>query len=256
MSKATIYEHPLSERIRTLLRLEHLFRQAHHYNCEGSFWDSRIFIASLFELLDLFSRADLKTEIMKEIDRASGNLRVLLENPNIDTDRLNTILKALDHINRNLLTLSGQLGQKLRDDPFLSTIRQRSTIPGGTCDFDLPGYHYWLSLDSKVRLQRQQGWLEEIEPIKQAVDLILKLIRNSAEPKPMTTVKGQYSQALETHYPYQLLRLFIPHEAGYYAETSGSKHRFTLRFLTSEGDGDIVKPVDGDVGFDLAICML
>ena len=32
-------------------------------------------------------------------------------------------------------------GQTMRQDELVTAIRQRITIPGGTCNFDLPGYH-------------------------------------------------------------------------------------------------------------------
>ena len=258
-TRQTIYEHPLNERIRTVLRLEHLFNQAHHYHKGASSWDSRMTITSLFDLLDLFSRADLKTEIIKEVDRATANLNALMQNPAVDGERLATILKALQHISNNLHGISGQLGQSLREDLFLTTIRQRSTIPGGTCDFDLPGYHRWLEQPSDLRHSKQQRWLRGLEPIQQAVELLLKLNRNSAEPQQFIAESGQYQQQLENSYPYQMIRIFLPHQATYYPEISGSKHMFTLRFLHAAGDGnsDVQgKVVKDDLPFQLALCLL
>lgn len=160
-------------------------------------------ITSLFDILDLFSRADLKTEIIKEVDRATTNLEALMENPAVDGKRLSTILRALQHISTNLHEVTGQLGQKLREDEFLSSIRQRSTIPGGTCDFDLPGYHQWLEQPTELRHANQQLWLRELEPIQQAVELLLKLNRNSAEPQQAIAEGGQHQQQLENNYPFQ-----------------------------------------------------
>ncbi|MDH3355149.1 MAG: cell division protein ZapD [Chromatiales bacterium] len=256
-TRPIIYEHPLSERIRTMLRLEHLFNQAQHYHKGASVWDSRMTISSLFDLLDLFSRADLKTEIIKEVDRATANLNALMANPAVDSDRLTTILKALQHITNNLHEISGQLGQSLREDPFLTTIRQRSTIPGGTCDFDLPSYHQWLEQPSDIRHTLQQLWLRQLEPIQQAVELLLKLNRNSAEPQQFIAEGGQYQQQLDNSYPYQMIRLLLPHQATYYPEISGSKHMFTIRFLHANGTADEPgKVVKDDLPFQLALCLL
>ncbi|MCW8826936.1 MAG: cell division protein ZapD [Gammaproteobacteria bacterium] len=258
-TRYTVYEQPLNERIRTLLRLEHLFSQAFHFNQGASIWDSRMMITTLFDLLDLFSRADLKTEIIKEVDRATSNLNALLENPAVDGKRLSTILKALQHITANLHNISGQLGQTLRQDEFLASIRQRSTIPGGTCDFDLPGYHHWLEQPSELRQSRQQLWLRSLEPIQQAVELLLKLNRNSAEPQQAIAEAGQYQQQLENNYPYQMIRVFLPHQANYYPEISGSKHMFTIRFLHTGGEhnpDDQGKIMKDDLPFQLALCLL
>jgi len=259
-TRPIIYEHPLNERIRTLLRLEHLFNQANHYHKGASSWDSRMMVTTLFDILDLFSRADLKTEIIKEVDRATSNLNALMENPAVDGHRLATILKALQHISNNLHDISGQLGQSLKEDQFLSTIRQRSTIPGGTCDFDLPGYHQWLEQPSDLRHSKQQLWLRGLESIQQAVELLLKLNRNSAEPQQVLAEGGQYQQQLENSYSYQMLRVFLPHEATYYPEISGSRHMFTIRFIhTSSGSSDSDeqgKVMKDDLPFQLALCLL
>lgn len=258
-NRPIIYEHPLNERIRTLLRLEHLFKQTQHFQEGASSWESRVMISSLFDILDLFSRADLKTEIIKEADRASANLDALMENPAVDGKRLATILKALQHISNNLHQITGQLGQRLREDKLLASIRQRSTIPGGTCDFDLPGYHQWLEQPAELRHAKQQLWLRELEPIQQAVELLLKLNRNSAEPQTMIAEGGQYQQQLENNFPYQMIRVFLPYQSSYYPEISGSRHMFTIRFIHSNieaGNETQEKVMSNDLPFQLALCLL
>ena len=216
-------------------------------------------ITSLFDILDLFSRADLKTEIIKEVDRATANLDALMENPAVDGKRLSTILKALQHISTNLHDINGPLGQRLREDDFLTSIRQRSTIPGGTCDFDLPDYHQWLEQPAELRQTKHQLWVRELEPIQQAVEMLLKLNRNSAEPQQMIAEGGQYQQQLDISYPYQLIRVFLPHQSSYYPTISGSKYMFTIRFNhtviadSSDAQGEVMKD---DLPFQLALCLL
>ena len=52
MTKPVIYEQPLNERVRTFLRLEHLFCQT-DYTLRGfSVWDSRASLDSLVDTLD------------------------------------------------------------------------------------------------------------------------------------------------------------------------------------------------------------
>lgn len=81
MPEQVIYEQPLNERIRTLLRLEFLFEQANAHTYRHSTWDSRAAINTLFDIIDVFSRADLKTEIMKELERQAVFLEKLAETP-------------------------------------------------------------------------------------------------------------------------------------------------------------------------------
>lgn len=216
-------------------------------------------IASLFDILELFSRSDLKTEIIKEVDRASSNLNALMENPAVDSKRLSTILNALKHISNNLHGITGQFGQKLREDDFLSSIRQRSTIPGGTCDFDLPSFHQWLEQTNDTRHSRQLHWLRQLEPIQHAVELLLKLNRNSGEPKQTIAEGGQYQQQLENSTPYQMIRVVLPYQSTYYPEISGSRHMFTIRFLRTDiekGKTSQDNMMRDDISFQLAICLL
>lgn len=249
-----VYEHPLSERIRTMLRLEHLFRQSAHFLKGQSAWDSRVFIATQLDLLDIFSRGDLRTELLKELERAIGNLRGLMENPNVDHERLGTILRALEHLIDNLHGLTAQPGQALREDEFITAIRQRSSIPGGTCDFDLPVYHQWLEQSWSVREQDQKRWFASLDAVRQAIDLLLKMIRNSAEPQTLSTDNGGYQKQLESGLPYQMVRVMLPSNSTYYAEISGSKHRFSLRFLKPGGERPLL--AEDTVAFKLACCSL
>jgi len=254
MQGLIIYEHPLNERIRTMLRLEHLFRQASHFNRGQTTWDSRIFLATLLDILDIFTRGDLRTELLKELERSIGTLRGLMQNPNVDHERLGTILRALEHIVDNLHGLTSQPGHELREDEFITSIRQRSSIPGGTCDFDLPCYHRWLEQPWDVREVDQKRWFSSIDAVRQGIELQLKMIRNSAEPHSLTTDNGSYQKQLESNLPYQMLRVMLPSDSPYYAEVSGSKHRFSIRFLQPSEERPQL--ADKPVEFKLACCNL
>ncbi len=254
MQRYTIYEHPLNERVRTLLRLEYLFNQARHFLGGETGWDSRIFVANLMEILDVFARGDIKTELIKEVERAGLNLGRLLETPGVDHTRLKSVLKALEHLGTALRELSGQPGQQLREDEFLTPVRQRMAIPGGTCDFDLPAFHCWLELPVERRREDQSRWFATLDPIRQPIELILKLIRNSAEPKPVTAEAGIYQQSLPTQIPFQMIRVFVASELHCFAEISGGKHRFTIRFLPfGQGKGE---QLQGEVKFRMSTCSL
>ncbi|HEY0634522.1 MAG TPA: cell division protein ZapD [Gammaproteobacteria bacterium] len=255
MDKPVIFEHPLNERVRTMLRLEHLFSQARHYMAGNSSWDSRVFITTLMNILDIFARGDLKTEIIKEVERATNNLKRLMEYPSVDHERLKTILRALDHVYNGMHGLNSQLGQTLRDDEFLASIRQRTSIPGGTCDFDLPAYHQWLQRPLEQRAQTQGEWFASLEAARQAVELVLKLIRNSAEPVEQLAEAGAYQQPLDPNLPFQLIRIQLPAGSGCYPEVSGGRHRFTIRFL---GAGENSRPsqISTNLPFLVTCCNL
>lgn len=257
MKRSIIYEHPLGERIRVLLRLEHLFRQAFYFHKSShSSWESRALVETLFELLDLCGRNDLKNEVLKELERAVATLQPLLANPQVDRRLLESTLTTLEQMGESLQRLSNTLGVELKEDPFLRAIASRSSIPGGSCDFDLPAYHQWLEQPSEVRQRRQEQWLAALAPLHQAVEWLLRLIRSSAEPLTVEAVGGQLQQALDNHFNYQMIRIFLsPHLGNLYPEVSGNRHRFSVRFLSSSEAGG-VEVVQQPIPFQLALCFL
>ena len=88
MSDSVIYEYPLGERTRLLLRLERLFAQLKQTHQDASIWSSRAFVLTLLDVLELTLRGDLKADLIKDLERASGNLSRLLQAPGVNTDRL------------------------------------------------------------------------------------------------------------------------------------------------------------------------
>lgn len=255
MQKYVTYEHPLNERVRTLLRLEFLFRQIKHFMSGTTVWDSRAVIANMMDILTVFGRGDLKTELIKELERNSVTLGRLTETPGIDHSQLKNILHWLTKLRSVLHDKEGPLGQELRDDEFLNAIRQRSSIPGGTCDFDLPSYHQWLHQPHEQRHADLESWLNSLDAVRQSVELILKLIRNSSEPKPTVAEGGVYQHTLDPSIPFQLVRIALSGDLPYYAEVSGGKHRFAVRFLESRQQ-ERPRQANEDVTFRLTCCVL
>ena len=124
----SIYEQPLSERIRTFLRLEHLFAKAEHALSGGDPWSSRATLEAIIDIMEVLSRADLKKEIIKELERHATTLQGLARNPNVDPARLEEVLNTVKGQLTSLRGDENSWGQELRDDELLSTVRQRSTI--------------------------------------------------------------------------------------------------------------------------------
>jgi len=250
-----VYEQPLNERIRTYLRLEHLFKQA-AYTLRGfSVWDSRATINALIDILEIVSRGDIKTETLKELDRLYSALSRLRDMPGVDREQLNTILAQLDATQKELHALQGHPGQSLRDNELIASLRQRGTITAGSCSFDLPGYHYWLQQDPEVRIARLEEWYEELNTIHKPISLILGIIRESADSRDVVAEKGFYQQSLDSQTRAQMLRVTLDHSLDCYPEISGGKHRFSVRFVRPGDSGRPVQ-VDETINFRLTCCTL
>lgn len=255
MSDKIIYEQPLNERIRTFLRLEFLFRQARHCLRGQQEWDSRCMLASLLAILNLISgKTDLKTEILKELERQTAYLATLERNPDVDRSLLSEILDQLESLIDRLHAFRGQLGQELRDNELLTSIRQRSAIPGGDCDFDIPAYHFWLQGPAEQRQVDLNQWMSSLSLVEEAIELILKLIRQSAVPKPVTAQDGFFQMSLDKNTPCQLVRISLPGNSACFPEVSGGKHRVTIRFMAQTDPRQRPAQVAHDVDFGLTCC--
>ena len=64
-----LYEYPFNERIRTYLRLEHLFLRLAELMTRESPLDHHFAIATMFEVMDVGARADLKSDVLKDLDK-------------------------------------------------------------------------------------------------------------------------------------------------------------------------------------------
>src|ERR1041384_579668 len=135
------FEQPLNERVRTFLRLEFLFAQQKHHRNDRSAWGVRATLHALLDILTLVSRSDIKAEIIKELNDQHAALSRLKARPGVDPGRLNAVLTEINTALNGMQGLNAQfIASALRDNEFLISVLHRSTIPGGTCVFDLPAY--------------------------------------------------------------------------------------------------------------------
>jgi cell division protein ZapD len=250
-----IFEHPLNEKCRTWLRLSHLFEQFEFHMPRAEEWHARAAMTALLDIANVLSRADIKSELMKELERYRQSLSRMADSPGVDTDRLEHILQRLFQSGQGVRDVTGQLGQALRSNEFLNSIVQRSSIAGGSFDFDLPQYHYWLQMPQEERLMQLDDWRHEVSAVQDAVELLLSLIRNSAVPTKEQATGGFYQKSLPANVMAQLVRVGIPSAGGMYAEISGGKHRFSIRFMEC-ADWQHPTQADRDVAFTLSTCLI
>lgn len=251
-----IYEQPLNERMRAFLRLEHLFQHIEHQLQRGEAWDNRTALETLISIMTMAARADLKGELLAELKRHATTLEGLEHNPHVDLERLHTILGKTRHLIEALRTSEALLGAELKDNELLGSIRQRASIPAGTCAFDVPGLHFWLQRSEDHRLGDLRRWLASFDPVRDTVLLCLSLVRESATATQETAITGYFQRSLAKGSPYQMLRIALPADAPWYPEVSAGPHRFTIRFLRPVNVDARPQPVEEDVPFDLLCCAL
>lgn len=248
------YEQPLNERMRTFLRLEFLYQQMLYNNELEADWGTRATIATLLEILAILSRGDIRSDVHKELDHQLAALERFQSQPGVDARRLNALVQNLADSRDHLAGIGTSFLQTLRDSEFLSAIKHRSAIPGGTCEFDLPEYSHWLRQPFERRQQDLAQWLDDLRPLCDAVIEVLWLIRESAQPVDKLAVNGMYQHNMQKDVSCRLLRVSLTNNAKLFPEISGSQHRFTVRFLEWSTIGSRAVQTGHDVAFQLSIC--
>ncbi len=249
-----IFEQPLNERMRTFLRLDFLYNQALYHNETPTQWGSRAAMSSLLDILAITTRGDSRSDVLKELERHLASLSEYQSKPGVDDSRLHTVMSNLVRLRTDLLGSGSVFLQPLRDSEFLNAIKHRSAIPGGTCEFDLPDYFYWLSQPAEARIQTFGQWLGMLRPMCDAISELLWLTRQSGRARPETAQTGVFHITFDRDSPAQLLRIALPASLGLYPEISGSHYRCSIRFLTWNGLAARPTQVESDVQFMLSCC--
>ena len=256
MKELNIYEQPTNERIRAFLRLEKLFEQYSFHLKHGAEWNNQVAIESINELLAFTGRSDIKLEVLKELERQHLRLERLSKRPQIDQGQLGALLQKQKKALSDLQSVSGQLGQSSQASELLSSIRQKNSVPGCICDFDLPAYQFWLSRSEEAKTKHLQQWFEPFIVLGNAISLILDVLRNSVEYSEEVAVNGFFQKSLDTNQAVQLLRIYMEPGSSYYPEISAGKHRFSIRFMVNEDPSKRSEQYKENVPFKLRMCTI
>ena len=251
---ASMYEQPLNERMRTFLRLEFLYKQLCYQADRNSSWASRDAIDGLLDIVSILSRGDVRGDVLKELERQLFMMERLQKAADVDTSRLQGVTSKLQTLRGNLSAIGPKYLQELRDSEFLNAIRHRSSIPGGTCAFDIPEYTHWLRQDYERRARDVRDWVEVVRPLCDAVIGLLWIVRNSKQPARMVAPGGVYHHTMSRESINGLVRLELPENTELFPEISGSSHRVSVRFM--EWQAGTPRPVQttGDVEFGFTVC--
>ncbi|WP_407331445.1 cell division protein ZapD [Enterovibrio sp. 27052020O] len=246
MISDTLYEHPLTEQVRVYLRLEYLLNQITDSATltDDSQW--RVFFSSLFDLAEILEQVQVKGDLAKDLEKQRAKLEAWLNVPNVDTEQLTSLLRESRQLQQTLLQ-SPRLGQQLREDKFLSSIRQRFSIPGGTCSFDLPSLHHWLNLPLAHRQSDAKTWCDTLHPLNNALTFWLQLTRGSATMQACSVNNGFFQQEVDGA---SLLRMKISPEYNAYPTVSGHKSRFAIRFMPFDENHAVAEKMT----LSLAVC--
>ena len=248
------YEYPFNERIRTLLRLEDLFQKVGSFMQRDGSHEHHVTLLGLFEILDVAGRADLKMDLIQELERQRQSLLAYRNNPEISEDALAGALQEIEEASAALLAMTGKIGQHLRDNDWLMSIKSRASIPGGVCQFDLPSYHYWRHQEPGARREALLGWLQPMLPLRDALAIVLRLLRASGRPEHHLASNGAFQMMLGGS-SSQMVRISLKLDDPYIPEISANKYALNIRFTRPDSDHR-PRQSDSDVKFDMLFCNL
>ena len=250
----TVFEQPLNERLRTFLRLDFLYSQALYHNDNASSWGSRAAMHSLLDMLAIATRGDVRSDVLKELERHVAKLNEYQNHPGIDAARLRALMSNLIRMRSELASAGINWLQPLRDSEFLAAIKHRSAIPGGTCEFDLPDYYFWLTQPAAMRVETFVRWQGLLRPLCDAIAELLWLTRQNGRSRAELAKGGVFNVSFDRETPYQLLRITLPAGVALFPEISGSHYRCNLRFLEWTDIDNRAKQTEVDVPFTLTCC--
>ena len=174
------FEFPIIERVRTFLRLEYLFDRLHSAINSDTEWAHHAALQALFELMECASRAELKLDMLQAMERERQIMtQQLAEGMSNELD-LEATIEELGATVVALQEVYQKFAQHLRENEWLMNIKQRMSVPGGTCQFDLPSYYYWQQQAADARRQDLMDWQTSLVPTDRAVRVLLRILRTKA----------------------------------------------------------------------------
>lgn len=248
-----LYEYPCNERIRALLRVEHLFDRLFFFTEGEDVRFHQIAMATLFDLLDICDRTDLRGAVLQDLERQRAALSALREHPGVDMETLDAMLAAIQRASASISS-EGRIGQVLRENEWLGSLRGRVAVPGGTSPVDMPSYFAWQIKPLAERRRDLKQWIGPFLPLYEGLALILQLLRKSGAAQDQEAVQGAYQEMVGGK-SFQLLRVWVDPALGVFPEMSANKYVIWVRFAAVDTE---LKPqtVQRNIPFGLARCNL
>lgn len=233
---ATVFEHPLSEKTRTYLRVEFLFNKASALIDDSSYYAHHASMGCLFELLEVLDHGDTRAELHSDLDKQLQLFRQMLPHPDVDREKLHRFLSQLEKLYSWIVHHRGKFGASLRDDEFLQLGRQRFALRGGSSPMDLPRLHCFLQRDVEWRRERLHHWLNELQGVRTSVEVLLRLMREQATWREAQFDEGYFHlEPVSGH----LLRLQLLDVGDYFPEVSSGPRRCVIRLCSAHHEGPI-----------------
>jgi len=223
------FEYPLNEKNRSYLRFEFLFIQINSSISFTQKSDSVAFFKALFDLLELTERTDIRHDLIKDLELLSEQMKAWLQHKNVNHGAIRELIAEIEQLNNALFSMPKHL-RFYKSNRFLTSLKQRFSIPSGCCNFDLPQFHFWNEGDLGKRQEDAQKWFSHFACLEQALALFLKIKRSQGLCTDQVALAGFYQGEVENS---GFITIKVKKEHAVYPMMSGHKDRFSLRFIST-----------------------
>lgn len=250
-----VFEFPLSEKVRHLLRIEYLFKRFRTLREDPGEHAHHFALATLFEIMDCASRAEFKLELLQELERqrarAQADLAVAA-----DAKAREALEGRIERLGESAARLHGvhqKFAQKLRENEWLMGLKQKMQVSGGVSPFDIPSFYLWQSMDFSKRLADFDKWFDTLDYTGDAIDCIMGSLRANRQIERCSTKKGMYQQS-GLGSQVAMLQVIMARGEGIMPEISANRHIMNIHFVTPDFRRSRGATLQRDVDFELALC--
>lgn len=261
-----LYEFPLNNRIRLFLRHEYLAQSIEYgLGTEGIAKGTRKedskgdgitidTLSSLFQIIEINTRNDIRGEIMQHIGWQCDQLRLLQKKPEVNQTRLKHQLdryqRALGEIETFKLSMPSY-----HNHHFFNAIKHRLSTPGGLASFNIPMFTTWLERSPQRKQSDIESWYAPFKALHKSIGDILELSRQSQEFSDCRAEAGFYKKNFSSGGAlYQLVRIAVSPDV--FPEISASQSYLTIYFSLLDELHTRPKQTKHAVNFKLALCHL
>lgn len=235
-----IYEFPLSEGVRRLLRAEMLFKQSKAHIEYDDPYSTIAALSALVDLVEIISKNNLKIEMIKQLEKLQFKDEVSADEK----------LKIKD-LTQNLVFGSVKTFDEIKENIFLNVIRQRLKVTGGIGSFDLPNLHHWLRFSHELRSEHIERWFSLFGPTESALKYLLSTLRQIKDEEVCEFKQGLFYKTVK--WDAELVRVDVK-DALIYPEFSGNKQQLSIRLMEQSSPFDPVVQVQRDLEMIVERC--
>jgi len=240
MNNMITFEYPLNEKTRSYLRFEFLFLKIMESKEFNHASDTTVFFKALFELLELSERCDIRHDLVKDLRLLVEQMKGWLKHKEVDHNAVSALLSEIEELISCVVAMPKQL-RYFKSNRFLTSLKQRYSIPSGCCNFDLPQYHFWLAAGKTKQSQDATVWLSHFDALQKALLLYLKIKRSQGAVSTQTAVNGFYQGEVDG---CCFVTIELDPAFAVYPMMSGHKDRYSIRFMCSEIENNLAENIE------------